>query len=79
MKSEKLFDAKALAAMAKKFRTASGRNRAEAARELKVARPTIAQAEDRPELGLLQVRKRIIEQYSPYEVIGPVFYLKKKS
>jgi len=79
MTKETLLEEKALAAVAKKFRKASGKNRAEAARELKVARPTVAQAEDRPELTLVKLRKRIIEQYSPYEVIGPVFYLKKKS
>jgi len=64
-----------LAALAKKFREASGKNRAEAARELNIARPTIVRAEEEPERSLTKVRIRLIEAYSPYKVAGPYFRL----
>jgi DNA-binding XRE family transcriptional regulator len=69
---------KDLAAMAKRFRTASGKNRAQAARELGVARQAVIYAEDRPEKSFFKLRKRMIEKYSPYKVVGPVFWLEKK-
>jgi DNA-binding XRE family transcriptional regulator len=67
-----------LAALAKRYRIASGKNRAQAARELGVARPAIIYAEEAPEKSLFKLRKRIIEAYSPYKVVGPVFWLAKK-
>lgn len=67
-----------LAAVAKKFRVASGRNRAEAARELGVARPTLIGAEEKPALSLTKLRLRMIEAYSPYRVSGPYFRLDPK-
>lgn len=67
-----------LAALAKKYRIATGKNRAAAARELGVARPSLIHAEDFPKKSMLKLRKRMIEQYSPYQVIGPVYCLKKK-
>jgi DNA-binding XRE family transcriptional regulator len=76
---EKRFqDDAGLAALAKQFRLAAGKRRAEAARELGVARPTVVQAEENPELSLSKLRMRIIERYSNYKVIGPVYLLEEK-
>ena len=76
--SPKAFHTEAeLAALAKKVRVVAKKNRAQAARELGVARPTVFQAEENPELSLFKLRKRIIEYYSPYKVIGPFYLLKK--
>lgn len=67
-----------LAALAKKCRVAAGKNRAEAARELGVARPSLVQAEDCPERSFTRLRIRIIEQYSAYKIQGPLFRLAKE-
>jgi DNA-binding XRE family transcriptional regulator len=67
-----------LARLAKKFRKAAGKTKAQAARELGVAPPTLFGAEEQPELSLTKLRLRIIEAYSPFKVVGPVFMLKKK-
>ncbi len=69
---------KELADLAKKYRKATGKIRAEVARELGVARPTVVQAEENPELSLTKLRIRIIEAYSPYKVTGPWFKLEAK-
>ena len=63
---------------AKKFREAAGKTRADAARELEVAPPTLHQAEEQPRQSLHKLRMRIIETYSPFKVVGPVYYLKEK-
>jgi len=73
-----LIEEKKLGAIAREFREAAGKSRAEAARELDVARPTIFQAEEEPEQGLTKLRKRIIEEYSDFEVVGPFYVLQKK-
>ena len=75
---EELIEEKNLGAIARKFREDAGKSRAEAARELDVARPTIFQAEEEPEQGLTKLRKRIIEEYSDFEVAGPFYVLRKK-
>ncbi|MBA4150151.1 MAG: helix-turn-helix domain-containing protein [Verrucomicrobia bacterium] len=67
-----------LAPLAKKFREAAGKNRAEAARELRVSRPSIIHAEEFPEKSLFKLRKRLIEQYSDYRITGPIFILERK-
>lgn len=67
-----------LAALAQKYRLASGKNRAEAARELGVARQAIIYAEDQPEKSFTKLRGRMIAAYSPYRIVGPVFLLEKK-
>ena len=67
-----------LAALAKKCREESGKNRAEAARELGVARQAVIYAEDQPEKSFTKLRCRIIEAYSPLKVTGPVFLVSKK-
>ncbi|MFN7138146.1 MAG: hypothetical protein ACK4UN_02285 [Limisphaerales bacterium] len=71
-------DERQLAALAKQFREAAGKNRAEAARELKVARQSIIYAEDQPQKSFFKLRKRIIEKYSDYTLVGPVYYLEKR-
>jgi DNA-binding XRE family transcriptional regulator len=67
-----------LAALAKRYRVASGKTRPQAARELGVVRQAILYAEERPEKSFFKLRKRIIEKYSPYKVVGPSFWLEKK-
>lgn len=74
----KIIDEKSLGVFAKEIREAAGITRAEAARQLEVARPTIFYAEEEPERGLYKLRKQIIERYSDYEVVGPVYLLRKK-
>ena len=76
--SEKFIEETALAALAKKYREAAGVSRTEASLEFDVARPTIFYAEEEPERGLHKLRKQIIEKYSQFEVIGPVYLLRKK-
>lgn len=66
-----------LAELAKSFRLKSGKTKAQGARELGVSRPTIQLAEENPEQSLTKLRIRMIEEYSPYKVIGPVYILKK--
>ena len=78
MKDKRLCDDAGLAALAKKLRLAAGKKRAEAARELGVARPTVVQAEENPKLSLSKVRVRIIERYSNFRVVGPVYLLEEK-
>ena len=73
-----LSEEKKLGAIARKFRAAAGKSRAEAPRELDVARPTIFQAEEESKQGLTKLRKRIIEEYSDFEVVGPFYVLRKK-
>ncbi len=75
--SKKMFTEAELAALAKEFREKSGKRKADVARELKLGKPTIQQAEEYPEKSLTKVRKRIIEACSPYELVGPVFFLKR--
>jgi DNA-binding XRE family transcriptional regulator len=78
MPKKQLFSEEALAAVAKRFRVASGKNRSEAARELGIARPSLIHAEDFPEKTFLKLRKRIIEKYSPFKVGGPGYWLERK-
>lgn len=67
-----------LASLARKYRIQAGRNRAQAARELKVARQAIIYAEDQPGKSFTKLRCRLIEAYSSYRVKGPVFCLERK-
>jgi len=75
---EKEINERDLAGLAKKFRIATGKSRAEVARELGVARPSLIHAEDFPEKSFFKLRKRIIEKYSAYTVVGPVYWLERK-
>jgi len=67
-----------LAALAKRLREQAGKTRAEAGRELKVSHVSIHRAEENPEISLLRLRCRIIEHYSSFKVVGPVFRLERK-
>lgn len=78
MRDGEELDAASLAALAKKTRESAGKNRAQAARDLGVSRPSIFYAEEHPERHLFQLRKRIIEFYSDFTVIGPTYVLKGK-
>lgn len=78
MWKKKLFSEAELAGLAKSFRLATGKSRAEAARELGVSRPSLIHAEDLSEKPLGKLRRRIIAQYSPHKVVGPFYRLEKK-
>lgn len=73
-----LLNERELAGLAKKYREAAGKSRAEAARELKVARPTVVNAEEHPERSLTRVRIRLIEAYSPLKISGPHYLVERK-
>jgi DNA-binding XRE family transcriptional regulator len=78
MAKQKMYFEPELAKLAKQFREQSGKFKAELGRELKVTRATMQDVEERPERNLTKLRRRIIEKYSPFRVIGPVYFLKKK-
>ena len=67
-----------LSRLAKHFREQAGKTRAQAAREMDVTQTSIFQAEEKTEQALLNLRIRMIEAYSPFVVVGPVFRLQKK-
>lgn len=67
-----------LAALARRFREAAGKTRAQAARDMSVSQVSIFNAEESPEQSLAKLRIKMIEAYSPYRVIGPVYVLKRK-
>ena len=75
----KLLTEKELAALAKGFRKKAEKSRAQAAREMRVSQTSIFNAEESPAQSLLKLRVRMIETYSPFRVIGPVFHVRKKS
>jgi DNA-binding XRE family transcriptional regulator len=77
MPQKQLLTEKDLASLAKQFRKQAGKSRAEAARELKVSHVSIHRAEENPEESLLKLRTRMIEAYSQFKVIGPVFQLEQ--
>ena len=68
-----------LANLAQRFRIKSGRNKTQAANEMKVSRPSIHHAEEDPDQSLSKLRCKIIERYSPYKVVGPLFLLRRKA
>jgi DNA-binding XRE family transcriptional regulator len=78
MTKKKLLDEADLAQLAKEFRLAAGKTKVAVASELGVKHPAIVHAEENMEQSMLKLRIRMIEKYSPYKVIGPVFLLKKK-
>ena len=67
-----------LAGIAKKFRIAAGRSRADAAREMGIKQPSIFHAEESPDKSFTKLRCRMIETYSKVHVTGPLFRLKRK-
>jgi DNA-binding XRE family transcriptional regulator len=68
---------KDLAALAKRFRKKAGKTRAQAARDLEVSQTSIFNAEETPGQSLLKLRMRMVETYSPYQVVSGIFILKK--
>ena len=77
MAKKRFYDESELAALAKHFRQKSGKRKVDMARELRVGKTTIQQAEEYPQLSLTKVRKRIIKACSVYTLVGPVYLLKK--
>lgn len=71
----KAFREKDLVALAKRFRKQAGIRRAQAARDMKVSQTSIFNAEESPEQGLVKLRIRMIEKYSPYKVKGAFYFL----
>lgn len=69
---------KDLSALAKRFREQAKKTRAKAAREMGVSQTSIFNAEESPEQSLIRLRMRMIEAYSPFKVVGPVFFLERK-
>jgi DNA-binding XRE family transcriptional regulator len=78
MQKNKLLSETDLAALAKRFRSEAGISKSEASRQLGVNRGTIQQAEEYPKTSLTRLRVKMIERYSPFTVVGPVYLLKKK-
>jgi DNA-binding XRE family transcriptional regulator len=78
MSNKKIVTESELASLAKQFREKAGRTKIEAAQELGVGRPSVQLAEENPEQSLTLLRIRLIERYSPYRVVGPVYLLQKK-
>ena len=78
MPQKNLLTEKDLAAFAKEFRIKAGKSRAEAGRDMGVSHVSIHRAEENPEESLLKLRTHMIEAYSPFKVVGPVFHLEKK-
>lgn len=76
--SKQLLTEKDLAALARRWRKKVGKKRAQAARDMAVAQTSIFHAEESPQLPLHKLRVRMIEAYSPFKVVGPVFLLKRK-
>ena len=67
-----------LAAIAKKFRKASGKTKAAAARDMGTKPPSLHHAEESPEKSFTKLRCRMIEAYSGLKVSGPYFRLEEK-
>ena len=78
MKNGERLDEEQIATLAKKFRQAAGKSQLDAAHELRVSKPAISQAENQPEKSFFKLRKRMIEKYSPFKVIGPGYWLERK-
>ena len=76
--SQDFLNEKQLTALAKHIRKKAGVSRAQAARDMDVSQTSIFHAEESPEQGLVKLRSRMIEKYSEFKVIGPVFHLEKK-
>jgi DNA-binding XRE family transcriptional regulator len=70
--------AEELGPLAKELRLKTGMKKAQVARELGVGRPSIQLAEEDPEQSLTALRIRLIERFSSYEVLGPVYLLRRK-
>lgn len=78
MPKKKFYSESELAGLAKEFRLKAGKSKETAAIELKVGRPSVQLAEENPEQSLTKLRVRMIEKYSDYKIVGPIFEMKKK-
>ncbi len=78
MPKVKMYSEGELAALAMRYRKQAGKTRAQTARDMEVSQTTIFNAEESPEQSLIKVRMRMIEAYSSFKVVGPVFKLEKK-
>lgn len=78
MPQSKWLSERELAARAKQYRQQTGKTRAQAAREMGVSQTSIFHAEESPEQSLVKLRLRMIEAYSRFKVVGPMFCLKGK-
>lgn len=65
--------------LSKRMRTKAGISKAEAAKAMKVSYVSIYHAEEDSKQSLTNLRRRMVQRYSPYRVIGPVFLLKRKA
>lgn len=68
-----------LAALAKKTRQAAHKRNIDVAREFGVTPSAVCHAEERPQANFLKLRIRMIEMYSEFKVVGPFYYLERKS
>lgn len=66
-----------LSALAREALEASGLTQAQAAERLGVSQPSIAQALGRTK-GLDALRRRIVEAFTEYRVVGPEYRLVRK-
>jgi DNA-binding XRE family transcriptional regulator len=78
MPNERLIRERDLAGWAKRFRKKAGVTRAQAARDMGVAQTSIFHAEESPQQSFVKLRTRMIEKYSPFKVVGAVYFLKRK-
>jgi len=78
MPQKQLLTEKDLATLARRFRKLAGKSRAEAGRDMGVSHVSIHRAEENPEESLVKLRSRMIEKYSKFKVVGPVFLLRQK-
>lgn len=79
MDAKRFLTEKDLAVLAKGFRKQAGKNRPQAARDLNVSHTSIFNAEETPGQSLTKLRIRMIEEYSPYAVVGAIYFLRRKS
>ena len=75
MNSRRIYSDHDLAGLAREVRLQAGKSQKEVAYELGVSSTSITHAEKSPERSLLDLRKRIIEKYSNYKLVGPEFRL----
>lgn len=75
MKKSRYVTEPELTALAKEYREAAGRTRAQAARDMGIKQTSIFHAEETPEESLTKLRRRMIEAYSNTKVSGPFFRL----
>ena len=78
MTKKEFFSESELATLAREFREKAGRTKIEAAKELGVGRPSVQLADENPEQSLTALRIRMIDRYSPYKIVGPLYLLEKK-